>query len=204
MPFLRVGLVEFPAESLDARLHALGVRSLLEQDGIAYIDVDSTRPAEVFGQVDVLVLADYMQIGPREAAQWLPVLERMPVLWTGLLHPQAPDEFVQTLGLPAGGDRPQNDTAGLLRVLYSRYHKVTERLSDSAERSVRLKRIPTLLVTATLPEGTEEVVTLELADGTRLGPGAAAASCHPVLPGRSGLYHPHWSPSRPARRPGRV
>lgn len=174
MPFMRVGLVEFPAETLDARLHALGVRSLLEQDGIAYTVLDSARPAEALGQVDVLVLADYMQIGPHEAAQWLPVLERMPVLWTGLLHPEAPDEFVQALGLPAGGDRPQNETAGLLRVFYSRYHKITERLSDTAERSVRLKRIPTLLVTATLPEGTEEVVTLELADGTRLGSAVVA------------------------------
>jgi hypothetical protein len=171
MPFIRVGLVEFPPESLDARLHALGVRSLLEQEGITYTVLDSARPAEALGAVDVLVLVDYMQMGPRETAQWLPVLERLPALWTGLLHPQAPDELLQALGLPAGADRPQNDMAGMLRVFYARYHKVTERLSDSAERSVRLKRIPTLLVTASLPEGTEEAVTIELADGTRLGSG---------------------------------
>ena len=172
MDLLRIAVVTGPAGSADARLHLLGTRALLDQEGMFYQEY-ALETLDVDGpEADVVLVVDHM--GPESGdqtkiARWA---ERAPLVWVGVPRADLVPGLRAVLSLPA----LEIDTSCRLRRLDLNTHPITSGTDWPEERHLFLNHQEHIRTwDAALPPGVSEVATVRFVDGERLGAGILAS-----------------------------
>lgn len=148
-----------------ARINLLGVRTLLEQEGIPHkvSRVGDVRPAEG----DVLIIADIDSFDAAERRRAVGLVRRHPTIWAGQLSTSA-----RGLARALGVRVVATDQTHYLRIIALGRHSTTRPFTEPCERHLRIKHTPHAIMKPR--DGGREIAALMLDDGWRLGAAAVA------------------------------
>ena len=170
MNVIRVVLVYPSKMTVPGSLNLHGVQQLIEQEGLPLV-VCQARELErkQLRAGDVLVVAESGCLDSEEEGAIAAAAKDWPLLWCGLPRENASSALLKILGI----ENPQCERNGFLRRLVLSEHPICSPFSEEYETRLKMKHVPHLLEEGSKFRG-EEILTIQLMDGNRLGPGALA------------------------------
>jgi len=161
-----------PGCEVELSLNVLGVRALLDQEGIPY---HTCSMEDCPADADVVIAVDHKAATAEEQRRLAALAGTKPMIWLGV-PPEG--KMMSLLGLR--GMRLDPDP--YFRVLRLRRHATTNALKLDVERNLKLKYIPYLTgKPRSGPTMFREIAGLYLNDGRRLGPGVLVSGRAPRM-----------------------
>lgn len=175
----KIGLVYPSNPSLDTQLNLCGVKALLSQEGIFYRDVLLEEPtSDIFATTNLLLAVDHKQFSRDEQRKLLDLAAKLPLIWIGIPPEEAIPELLQILKLSHPSITVEQTKA--LRQINIHKHSMTQQLSTPVERKVKVKYLEHLLTRRVhLDDDAEEVASIHLLDGVKLGSAIIAVKTTP-------------------------
>jgi len=179
MMLSKIGFVSPLNPSLDTRLNICGVKALLSQDGIFYRDVFLEEPtSDILSTVNLLLVVEHKQISKQEQWKLLDLASNLPLIWIGIPPEDALPELLKMLKLSLSSMSVEQTKA--LRQLDIHKHAMTQWQEMPEERKVKLKYLEHLLTRRVhWDDETEEIASIHLLDGFKLGAAVLAVKTTP-------------------------
>jgi len=175
MSVIRVVVLHPSKMSVPGSLNLHGVQQLVEQEGLPLV-VCEARDLErrELRAGDVLVVAENECLDTEEEGAIVAAAKDRPLVWCGLPRENASPALLKLLGV----ERLQYKRNGdLCRLLLSE-HPICAPFTQEHETHLKMKHVPHLIAEGSKFQG-EEILTIELMDGNRLGPGVLAIDGKP-------------------------
>ncbi|MDK1031465.1 MAG: hypothetical protein QGD94_05620, partial [Planctomycetia bacterium] len=157
-----------PDASIEAKLNILGVKSLLDQEGISY---SASTPGKIRPGANVILALDFLSFDKAEGRQLTEMSRVVPMVFIGVPRPGGALAKLFGIGSATCDEEPK------LRRLKFASHPITRNI---LQRELRIKYTPAVLMEGAKPRAPwREVGEISLWDNHRMGPALVVQSTSP-------------------------